>query len=269
METKNEGVHYTHDSPLTVRDQLPYSLGKVQSNQAYHRITGAIVATAYRYRKSLSAALALFVLTPFGLQAFAFETPFEEAYAPSGIYSQAGFHFLVREGITGGGDRISGITFPNGTEGGIGAGGAYQIGMGTRYQMEVVPLSLALSVNYHYDSEHNEYDDASFRRVPLEALVYYELPGNLRLGTGIRYIHSARATSTINGVSEKIAFKNTKGSVVEIGYHVAPYGWADLRYVKETYQIESYSSSGETNPAVWGNAPYNGSHIGLFVTFEN
>lgn len=227
------------------------------------------MVNVYRHNKSLSAPLALIALALFCMEATAFEAAFEEAYTPSGVYSQAGFHFLVREGITGGGDTLSGITLSNGTKSEIIAGGAYQIGLGTRYQLDVVPVSLALSVNYHYDADHNEYDDASFRRVPLEALLYIEMPGNLRLGAGTRYVHSARATSTINGVSEKIAFKNTRGSVVEIGYHVAPYGWVDLRYVKETYQVESYSSTGDANPAIWGNTPYDGAHVGLFITFEN
>ncbi len=224
---------------------------------------------AYQHRKSFLATLALIALALFSMQASAFETSLEEPRTYVGNYSRAGFHILLREGLTGGGDRISGIPLPEGKEREIGAGGAYQIGMGTRYQLGIVPLSLALSINYHYDADHNENDDASFRRVPLEAMLYFEMPGNLRLGRGIRYVRWARATSTINGISEKIAFKNTRGNVIEIGYHVVPYGWVDLRYVKETYQVESYYSSGNPNPAIWGNAPYNGSHAGLFITFEN
>lgn len=192
---------------------------------------------------------------------FGYTTP----YVPT--YKDEGFHFMVREGITGGGDGISNITFQDGSKREISAGGITQIGMGTRYQAGF--LSLALSVNYHYDYDHYNNDDASFRRVPLEALAYIEVPGNVRFGGGMRYSYSARATSTINGVSEKINFKNTRGSVVEIGYHVRPYGWVDMRYVKETYEVESYSSSATTPPAQAPTAPYNGSHFGIFVTFEN
>ena len=83
----------------------------------------------------------------------------------------------------------------------------------------------------------------------------------------MRYIYSARATSTINGVSERITFEKTRGSIVEIGYQVRPYGWVNLRYVKETYKVASYSTTG-TSPNLSGNAPYDGSHVGLFISYE-
>lgn len=220
--------------------------------------------------KRTVSALAFLIplaLTPPAAGAAGFDDSFETVRPYSPPYKDEGFHFMVREGITGGGDGISNITFEDGSKREVSAGGITQIGMGTRYQSGF--LSLALSVNYHYDYDHYNNDNASFRRVPLEALVYIEVPGNVRLGGGMRYSYSARATSTINGVSERIDFKNTRGSVIEIGYHVRPYGWVDLRYVKETYEVESYTSSAATPPAQAPTAPYNGSHVGLFVTFEN
>ncbi|MBI4809120.1 MAG: hypothetical protein HY799_09265 [Nitrosomonadales bacterium] len=219
--------------------------------------------------RSLCAILALIAMPPLVAHAASFDDSFESVRPYSTPYRDEGFHFLVREGITGGGDGITNITLNDGSKREISAGGINQIGMGTRYRMSLLPLSVALSVNYHYDYDYYENDNASFRRVPLEALAYVELPGNVRLGGGMRYSYSSRATSTINGVTERINFKNTRGSVVEIGYHVRPYGWVDLRYVKETYEVESYTSSATPPPTQPANAPYNGSHIGLFVTFEN
>lgn len=220
-----------------------------------------------RPRSSLCALPVMLVAALVSTPSRAFDDDFgyTTRYVPT--YKAEGFHFTVREGITWGGDGISNITFQDGSKREISAGGITQIGMGTRYQMSLIPVSLALSANYHYDYDHYENDNASFRRVPLEALLYIELPGNVRLGGGMRYSYSARATSTINGVSEKINFKNTRGSVVEIGYHVLPFGWVDLRYVKETYEIESYTSSSTAPPAT--HAPYNGEHFGVFLTLEN
>ncbi|MBI5007684.1 MAG: hypothetical protein HZB95_11260 [Nitrosomonadales bacterium] len=212
------------------------------------------------------AALILTALAFSATQASAFDDAFETTRAYSPPQQDEGFHFLVREGLTSGGDGISNITLPDGSKREISAGGINQIGLGARYQAGFV--SLALSVNYHYDYDYYQEDNASFRRVPLEALAYIELPGNVRLGGGMRYSYSARATSTLNGVAERIDFKNTRGSVVEIGYHVRPYGWVDLRYVRETYEVESYTSSGPPPPQPV-DTPYNGSHVGLFVTFEN
>lgn len=217
--------------------------------------------------RSPRAVLILAALAFSATQASTFASTFETTRPYSPAQQDEGFHFLVREGLTGGGEGISSITLSDGSKREISAGGINQIGMGTRYQAGII--SLALSVNYHYDYDYYQNDNASFRRVPLEALAYIELPGNVRLGGGMRYSYSARATSTLNGVTERINFKNTRGSVVEIGYHVRPYGWVDLRYVKETYEVESFTSSATPPPSSPANAPYNGSHVGLFVTFEN
>ncbi len=219
--------------------------------------------------RSLFAIFILTVLALSSTQASVFDNSFETTTPYIPAYKEEGFHFLVREGLTGGGDSISNFTLKDGTKREIRAGGINQIGMGTRYQMSSMPLSIALSINYHYDYDYNANANASFRRVPLEALAYLSLPGNVRIGGGMRYSYSARATSTINGVTERINFHNTRGSVVEIGYHILPYGWVDLRYVRETYQVESFISSGTATQTATGNAPYNGSHVGVFITFEN
>ncbi len=202
-------------------------------------------------------------------QASSFDDTFDGTRPYSTPYKETGFHILLQQGVTGGGDDISTITLKDGTKRASSAGGVNQIGIGTRYRMGLIPLSIVLSVNYHYDYAYSENDNASFRRVPLEALAYLSLPGDLRIGAGSRYVHSARATSSIAGVAEKITFRNTRGSVVDIGYHVFPWGWVDLRYVRETYEVESYFSSGGVPQNLHGNAPYNGSHVGLFITIEN
>ncbi len=179
--------------------------------------------------------------------------------------AKPGFQAVQRLGFTLGGDAISKITYPDGAIREISAGGLNQVGFGILYLWDVVPLSVALTLNYHYDSDYNDNDNASFRRVPHEALAYVNGPGHFRFGGGVRYVYSARAASTINGVAEKTTFKNTRGSVVEIGYQVRPYGWVSLRHVQETYQVETYTTSGTPPSAI---APYNGNHTGLFVSYE-
>jgi hypothetical protein len=166
-----------------------------------------------------------------------------------------------------GGDTISGITYPNGAVREITAGDLYQIGLGVLYQWEIAPFSAALTINYQYDADYNDNDDASFRRNPLEALVYFNGLDPFRIGAGMRRVYSARATSTINGVSERITFNNTRGRIFEIGYQVRPYGWVNLRYVNETYEVATYSTTG-TSPGLSGNTPYDGSHTGLFISYE-
>jgi hypothetical protein len=228
---------------------------------------GVIRVNVSQTGKSLFASLALFAFPFLCAHADDFDSWSEYGYADGPVRTKPGFQAVQRLGFTLGGDPISKITYPDGVIREISAGGLNQIGLGILYQWDVIPFSVALTLNYHYDSDYNENDNASFRRVPLEALAYFNGPGRFRIGAGTRYVYSARAASTINGVTEKITFKDTMGSVVEIGYQVRPYGWVSLRYVKETYEVETYSTSG-TTPALSGNTPYNGSHTGLFVSYE-
>ena len=216
--------------------------------------------------KSLIAGLALFVFPLHGSHARDFYSANENPASSNRI--RPGFHAVERLGFTIGGNTISRLARADGTIREISAGGLYQVGLGALYQWAALPLSAALTINYHYDSDYNSNDNASFRRNPLEALVYFNGLNPFRIGGGMRYIYAARADSTINGVTEKIRFENAKGSIVEIGYQVTPYGWVNLRYVKEKYYVMSYTTSGGTGPGLSGNAPYDGSHFGLFITYE-
>jgi hypothetical protein len=217
-----------------------------------------------RTGKSLCASFALFVISGLHAQAHDFETAMDYAEPPRNVQ---GFHAVQRLGITLGGNVISKFARPDGTFREISAGGLYQIGLGALYRARDIPFSAALILNYQYDSDYNNNDNASFRRVPLESLLYWNCLDNFRIGGGMRYIYAARANSNINGISERFTFENTRGSIVEIGYQVRPYGWVNLRYVKEIYRVATYSTTG-TATGLSGTSPYNGSHVGLFVGYE-
>jgi len=217
--------------------------------------------------KSLIASLALFAFSILHAHADDFDSwpEFDSVSYPAP--NRAGFHAVERLGITIGGDVISRLTRSDGTFREISAGGLYQAGLGVLYQWQSIPFSAELTFNYHVNSDYNGNDNASFRRNPLEALVYFKVLERLRIGGGMRYVYAARATSSVNGVAEKFTFADTTGSIVEIGYQVTPYGWISLRYVKETYKIATQSTSGTIPPAPVG-TPYDGSHTGLFISYE-
>ena len=216
--------------------------------------------------KSLFASLGLFAFPFLCLHAHAYDSSTAYDFGTFPVRTPPGFHAVERIGVTLGGDEIAKITYPDGAIREVNAGGLKQIGLGALYQWGVVPFSAALTINYQYDRDYNENDNASFRRVPLEALAYFTGMGRFRIGAGVRYVYSARASSTINGVTEKINFENTRGSIVEIGYQVLPYGWVSLRKVKETYKVETYSTT--ATPPLSRNIPYDGSHVGLFIGYE-
>jgi hypothetical protein len=210
-------------------------------------------------------ASCIFLAMPLCAHADDFDSWSAHGYADGPVRIKPGFQAVQRLGFTLGGDAISKITYPDGAIREISAGGLNQIGLGMLYQWDVMPVAVALTLNYHYDSDYNENDNASFRRVPLEALAYFNTSARFRIGAGERYVYSARASSTINGVTEKTTFEDTRGRVFEIGYQVRPHGWVSLRRVLERYRVASYTTTGTT---LSGNAPYDGSHFGLFVGYE-
>lgn len=217
--------------------------------------------------RALFASLALFAFPFPCAHADDFDSWSAHGYAEGPVRAKPGFQAVQRLGFTVGGDAISTITYPDGAIREISAGGLNQIGLGVLYQWDAMPVSFAVTLNYHYDSDYHENDNASFRRVPLETLFYFNATERFRIGAGIRYVYSARATSNINGVTERITFEDTRGRVLEIGYQVRPHGWVSLRHVLEEYRVQSYSTTG-TAPPQSGDAPYDGSHYGLFVGYE-
>lgn len=217
--------------------------------------------------RSLFATLALLAIPLQSAHADDFDSWNEFGFASNPVRNKPGFHAVERLGITVGGDIVSKVTHADGTFREITAGGLYQAGLGVLYRWDAIPFSAELTFNYHVNSDYNGNDNASFRRNPLEALVYFNGMDRFRIGAGMRYVYTARATSVLNGVTERIAFENAKGSIVEIGYEVTPYGWINLRYVKEHYTVANYSTT-STTAVPPSNAPYDGSHYGFFISYE-
>ncbi len=220
-----------------------------------------------RLRIPLLSGIILLALPLHSAHAYESDPWAEFGFENRTIRDKPGFHAVERLGITVGGNTIYKITHADGTLREISAGDLYQIGLGVLYRWAAVPFSAALTLNYHYSSDYNNSNSASFRRVPLEALVFFNGLGRFRIGAGIRHVYDARASATLNGVTEKFTFENTHGNVVEIGYEVRPYGWVSLRRVTETYTVASYSTTGSTQ-GLSGTTPFNGSHIGLFISYE-
>jgi hypothetical protein len=221
-----------------------------------------------RTAKSLFAGLVLCVFPYLCAHADDFDNWGRFDYERYPVIERPGLHAVERAGITVGGDVVTSLTNSNGTIREISAGGLYQIGLGMLYRYPTIPFSIEVTFNYQYDAAHNNGDSASFRRNPLEGVLYFDGLNPFRIGAGVRHVYAARAESTINGVSEKYNFQNAHGRIVEIGYEVQPYGWVYLRYVKESYLVENYIASGSTTPGLSRNVPYDGSHWGLFISYE-
>ncbi|MBK8971488.1 MAG: hypothetical protein IPM37_09035 [Hahellaceae bacterium] len=121
-------------------------------------------------------------------------------------------------------------------------------------------------LNYHFDSITADNGDADFSRVPIEATLFYTGVPQWRFGGGARWVQNPTASIDVDRFATvDIEFKDTVGSIFEVGYHLAPPLWVSLRGVLEDYQAERFSGLQGAVPADPTDSIH-GNHIGLFMS---
>lgn len=185
------------------------------------------------------------------------------------IATEPGMHLVFNFGATFGGDEIFTATYTSGETVSVKGGDLFQFGLGGLYQFEDVPAALMLTANYHVDGATASNGDMSFRRYPIETLVYYTGVENVRIGGGVRIVKSPESSMTINGATEKIVFDDATGYVAELGYKLGKFVWINFRYVSEKYQGKTYTTTSGTTYSLSGTTPLDGSHVGFSFLFEN
>ncbi|MDD5470907.1 MAG: hypothetical protein PHP05_03180 [Sideroxydans sp.] len=159
------------------------------------------------------------------------------------FYTPPGAHFILGGGLTYGGDTLTTAVYTDGTTKDIKAGSLVQLGMGMLWQASENPIALQLIANYHFDGASGSNGSITFKRYPLEGLVYYTKVERMRFGLGARYVLSPRYEDKV-GVPFTVNFDNTVGVVGEFGYAMTPVLWMNFRVVSEKYQHANLSFSG-------------------------
>jgi hypothetical protein len=147
------------------------------------------------------------------------------------------------------------------------AGNLLQLGFGGLWTSRSLPLSVALSVNYHIDDNTGATGNATFSRIPFEAIAYYVTEDReWRAGLGIRYVHRPRLTGHFPenpGRKEfEYTFRDSRGVVAETGWAYGKNVWINLRAVKELYDCKTYIEDGAEQPCEFFEK-INGSHVGI------
>ncbi|MDL2357462.1 MAG: hypothetical protein QFF03_19590 [Pseudomonadota bacterium] len=150
--------------------------------------------------------------------------------------ASAGDIALVATGaITHGGDDWQVARTGAGVPVLIHGGGRAAIGAGVLWQSDQYPLATSLLANYHVDQSAGVNGDAKFRRMPLDAMVYYTGMQALRVGVGLSYAIAPTVDVTVDHTAQTIKFDNATGKAFEVGYQVSPSLWANLRLVSTKY----------------------------------
>lgn len=201
----------------------------------------------------MSFSIRAFVLT--ALTALAMSAHAQTTGAPA----NAGFHPVIGMDLTWGGEELMTVQYTDGSSTSLRSGGVLQVGGGFSWQSAEAPVSAQMTVNYHYDMANASNGSATFRRFPIEGLVFYTGTPNWRFGGGVRYVMSPRLSGGFSGVGgAAVNFKNTWGAVAEVGYQASPNLWLSGRYVYEKYELDSSLSDKKID----------GWHLGIGAQYE-
>ncbi|MCX9155555.1 hypothetical protein OPU71_05390 [Niveibacterium sp. 24ML] len=149
-------------------------------------------------------------------------------------------YFALTGGLTFGGDEIATIEYTNGTSTELRAGNLVNIGAGLLWAPADMPMSVQATLNYHVDDASADNGHASFSRVPVEVMGYYNGVSKWRFGAGLRFVNSVSAEFKRDGLAtETIEFSNALGYVFEAGYRFAKQGWVNGRVGIEEYEPET------------------------------
>jgi hypothetical protein len=164
-------------------------------------------------------------------------------------------HFVLGLGLTGGGETLANVTYTNGDDQNIRSGGLvhYYAGVDVRATPQ---LSFQGTVGYHVDTSAGASNGSvRFTRVPIEALAYFHVDDNIRLGGGVRLVNSPELRG--RGVASNVrdTYDNTVGVVLEGEYLFTRWMGVKLRAVSESYRSNTTGVKA------------NGDHAGVYVNF--
>lgn len=162
-------------------------------------------------------------------------------------------------GLTHGGDRIGGLEYEDGSTNNLDAGAFAYVGAGLEYDAND-KFIVKLNGQYHWDMAAAKNGDMTFSRIVLEAIPYYRLNDNFRLGLGLGLHTNVELSGDFTG---DIEYGNATAVIGSLGYQFDNSdSWIELRFVSVDYEIEkvgglSLSDYNLTAPKTDGN------HIGL------
>ncbi len=180
-----------------------------------------------KYVRQAVAALALCLILP-------------SAHAASGV-----FEF----GVYGGGDKLAGATFTNGSSESIHAGGLLDLSVGVRFDV-ADNLETQFTIGYRFDSIDATNGSIEWTRVPLEGKIFY-LADDFRIGGGFTY----HLNPTLEGdgvATSKFDFDNATGFVFEVDY----LGWQQvflgLKLTSIDYEVDNITVDGNSTGLIVG-----------------
>lgn len=121
------------------------------------------------------------------------------------------------------------------------AGGLYYTGLGVQFAN--ADWGVLANAAYHFDAAWGRLSDddgAEFRRFAYDLLPYYRIDRAFRIGAGVTYHASPKASIHVNDTKTNIKFDDALGVTVFAGYQLPESrSWVELRYTDIDYEVET------------------------------
>jgi hypothetical protein len=147
-------------------------------------------------------------------------------------------HGFVGLGLSAGGDKLATAEYTNGNTASIRAGSGVYFTGGLDFRINE-QFSAQTSVNFHIDEQSASNGNLKFQRFPIEALGFYHIDQNWKIGTGLRYVSSAKLSGSGAGEIDDVKFDNTLSAVLETEYMFTPQVSVKVRYVNEKFEVKN------------------------------
>lgn len=158
-------------------------------------------------------------------------------------------------GLSAGGDTITTVSYTDGTRSNVSAGSGLVLSAGVDYRFNQY-FSGQANIGYHarFTPEASN-GDATFSRIPVELLGYYNINQQWRVGAGARFNRNVKLSGSGAGSQYNRSFNNSNGAILEAEYLFTPQWSLKARVVKEEFET-TYSKQ-----------KFSGNHFGLIGSF--
>ena len=161
-------------------------------------------------------------------------------------------------GITLGGDKIGTLGYFDGSTKNLYAGRFAYIGGGLEYEINE-DYTVQINAQYHWDTATAVNGDVEFSRYEFEAIPYYHLNDQYRVGLGLGLHTNTKLSSDF---SADVGYDNANAIIASVGRKMKDSDrWLEFRIVSVEYFINKYNNYQLPSSFIF--EPYDGSHIGL------
>jgi len=147
-----------------------------------------------------------------------------------------GFSPVLGMSLTGGGETLLKVQMEGGSSQSVSSGGLVHLFGGFEYRAEQSPVTFQANIGYHVDDISADNGSASFSRIPVELLWFWNTADNFRIGGGLRKATSAKFESSGAAEVGDFNMRTSVGIILQGEYMFGEHASVFVRYVHEDYE---------------------------------